>query len=118
MPDIRGDLVISEVTTSEGVFVTNLTILARAQYNGTRIQCLSVIIGGPFVESDSATLTIQGICSLPQAVCYSSSYLYSLSVCLFGIHAQRGLLYFVCLSVCLLLIFCTTVYDVVNGMYQ
>ncbi|CAI8024255.1 hypothetical protein GBAR_LOCUS14103, partial [Geodia barretti] len=59
--DIRSDLVISEKsTTSEGTAVHNLTILARAQYNGTRVQCLSVIIGGPLVESDNVTLTIQG----------------------------------------------------------
>ena len=64
MPDIHSDLVVSEITTSEGTTVETLTIPARAQYNGTRVQCLSVIIGGPFVESDNATLTIQGICSL------------------------------------------------------
>ena len=63
--DIRNDLVLSEeITTPEGSSVQNLTIPARAQYNGTRVQCLSLIISGPlvdFVESGNATLTIQGI---------------------------------------------------------
>ena len=61
LPDIRIDLGVSEITSPEGSSVQNLTIPARAQYNGTRVQCLSVIIGGPIVESDNATLTIQGI---------------------------------------------------------
>ena len=61
LPEIRSDLVVSESTTPEGHSVQTLTIPARPQYNGTRIQCLSVIIGGPVVESDNATLTIQGI---------------------------------------------------------
>ncbi|CAI8047493.1 hypothetical protein GBAR_LOCUS26247 [Geodia barretti] len=60
LPDILRYLVISEITTPEGVLVANLTIPARAQYNGTRVQCLSVIIDVSFVESDNVTLTIQG----------------------------------------------------------
>ena len=64
LPDIRIDLVVSEITTPEGHSVQTLTIPARPQYNGTVVQCLSVIFGGPFVESDNATLTIQGISSL------------------------------------------------------
>ncbi|CAI8005721.1 hypothetical protein GBAR_LOCUS4371, partial [Geodia barretti] len=60
LPDIRSDLVVSESTTPEGTAVHTLTISARAQYNGTRVQCLSGIFGGPLVESDNATLTIQG----------------------------------------------------------
>ena len=59
LPEIRSDLVISEVS-SEGTTVEILTIPARAQYNGTRVQCVSVIFGVSFVESDNATLTIQG----------------------------------------------------------
>ena len=57
---ILSDLVVSE-STSEGVLVTNLTIPARAQYNGTRVQCQSGLFGGSVVESDNVTLTIQGI---------------------------------------------------------
>ena len=57
---ILPDLVLS----GEGTAVQTLTIPARAQYNGTRVQCLSVIYGGPSMESDNVTLTIQGISSL------------------------------------------------------
>ena len=64
LPDIRIDLVVSEITTPEGHSVQTLTIPARAQYNGTKVQCLSLIIDGSRAESDNATLTIQGISSL------------------------------------------------------
>ena len=60
LPDVRVDLVVSESTTPEGTAVQNLTIPARPQYNGTRVQCASVIFRGPSVESDTVTLTIQG----------------------------------------------------------
>ena len=59
--EIPGDLNVSEISTPGGSTVENLTIPARAQYNGTRVQCLSLIIGVSFVESDNVTLTIQGI---------------------------------------------------------
>ena len=61
LPDILRDLV---VTGTEGHSVQTLTIPARPQYNGTRVQCLSVIIDVSRAESDNATLTIQGISSL------------------------------------------------------
>ena len=61
LPDIRIDLVVSEITTTDGTAVQTLTIPARPQYNGTRVQCLSVIHLGPSVESDNVTLTIQSI---------------------------------------------------------
>ena len=63
-PEIRSDLVVSEITTPEVTTQEILTIPARAQYNGTRVQCLSVLIKGSITEiaeSDNATLTIQGI---------------------------------------------------------
>ena len=66
---ILPDLVVSETTTSEGVVIKTLTIPARPQYNGTRVQCLSVILGVSLVESDNVTLTIQGISSLSPTVC-------------------------------------------------
>ena len=44
--------------TAEDTTVETLTIPARAQYNGTRVSCLSVIPGVSFVESGNATLTI------------------------------------------------------------
>jgi hypothetical protein len=55
------DLVVSEEsTTPEGTAVETLTIQARPQYNGTRVQCVTGLFGVSFVESDNATLTIQG----------------------------------------------------------
>ena len=60
MPDIRSDLVVSaETTTPEGTTVETLAIPARAQYNGTIVQCLSVIIDISRADSDNVTLTIQ-----------------------------------------------------------
>ena len=38
-----------------------LTIIARAVYNGTTIQCVTGDIGGDPVESEIVTLTVQGI---------------------------------------------------------
>ena len=94
MPDIRSDLVVSEEsTTPEGTTVETLTIPARAQYNGTIVQCLSVIIDVSRAESDNVTLTIQGISSLPQlfanplrvftfcvSVCYPSACMHAMRV--------------------------------------
>ena len=61
-PEIRAD--ISTVTnTSEGMTVETLTIQAKAHYNGTRVQCVVLRLSGS-VQSDNATLKIQGILSL------------------------------------------------------
>ena len=46
-------------TTQFGVF--SLIIVARAEYNGTRVQCVAESDDGHSVVSDTATLTIQGI---------------------------------------------------------
>ena len=59
-PEIRNDVVISVTNTAEGSTVENLTIPARAEYNGTRVQCLVGIFGGPSDESENVTLKIQG----------------------------------------------------------
>ena len=104
LPDIRIDLVVSEITNPEGHSVQTLTIPARAQYNGTRVQCLSVIIGVSRAESDNATLTIQGISSLPPTVCYHSTCILS----------TTSVTVMVCVK--LLSIFCTTVYEEVKGI--
>ena len=78
---LQHDLVIrSESTTQFGVF--SITIPARAEYNGTRVQCVAESDDGHSVVSDNATLTIQGM---------------SLTL---STHAQRGLQYLVCVSVC------------------
>ena len=84
LDEIRSDLVVSESPVPGGTTVHTLTIPVRAQYNGTRVQCLSVTIGGPYVESDNVTLTIQGI--TPPTVCYPSTCVHFLCVCL--LHAQ------------------------------
>ena len=60
-PEIRSDVEIAETNTPEGTRVEELTIQARAEYNGTRVQCLVGIFGGSSDESENATLTIQGI---------------------------------------------------------
>ena len=59
-PEIRSDVVVSETNTDEGTRVEELTIPARAEYNGTRFQCLVGIFGGSSDESENATLRIQG----------------------------------------------------------
>ncbi|CAI8006821.1 hypothetical protein GBAR_LOCUS4919, partial [Geodia barretti] len=48
---------------TEGTRLENLTIPARAKYNGTRVSCLVLILGGPFDESANVTLRIQGTLS-------------------------------------------------------
>ena len=37
-----------------------LTILARAEYNGTVVQCVAGVVGGGSTESRNVTLMIQG----------------------------------------------------------
>ena len=61
-PEIRADI-STDTNTSAGMTVETLTILAKAQYNGTRFQCGVFTFSGS-VQSESATLKIQGIFSL------------------------------------------------------
>ena len=58
--EIRSDFMDSDTNTPEGTIVENLTIPARAEYNGTRVQCLVVTLGGSSDESENASLKIQG----------------------------------------------------------
>ena len=69
-PEIHSDLSVSVTNTAEGSRVEVLTIPARAEYNGTRVQCL-VLGFGSFVESENATLKIQGTvcCKTIQSEC-------------------------------------------------
>ena len=60
-PEIRRDLVVSETIIDGGTTLENLTIPARAEYNGTRVQCFVGIFGGSTVQSENAILRIQGI---------------------------------------------------------
>ena len=60
LPDeIRRDLIISETIIGKGHTVQSLTIPARAEYNGTRVQCLVFSLSGSD-QSENATLLIQG----------------------------------------------------------
>ena len=61
-PETRADI-LTVTNTSVGMTVETLTILAKAQYNGTRFQCVVLTLSGS-VQSDNATLKIQGIFSL------------------------------------------------------
>ena len=58
--EIRRDLVVSEIITDDDTTLETLTIPARAEYNGTRVQCAVLTFGGSD-QSDDATMTIQGI---------------------------------------------------------
>ena len=60
-PEIRRDLVVTETLTYDGTTLENLIIPARAEYNGTRLQCFVGIFGASTVQSDNATMRIQGI---------------------------------------------------------
>ena len=59
--EIRRDLVLTETITDDDTTLKTLTIPARAEYNGTRVQCFVGIFGGSTVLSNNATLSIQGI---------------------------------------------------------
>ena len=58
--EICNDLIISEISTEGGSKLETLTIPARAEYNGTRVQCAVLTFGGSD-QSENATLIIQGI---------------------------------------------------------
>ena len=57
--EIRRDLVVSVTITDDDTTLGTLTIPARAEYNGTRVQCAVFTFGGSD-QSDTATMTIQG----------------------------------------------------------
>ena len=59
-PEIRRDLMISETIIDGGSSVEELTIPARAEYNGTRVQCLVLSLSGSKL-SENATMIIQGM---------------------------------------------------------
>ena len=67
-PEILSDVDVSQTSTPEGTVVEELTIPARAEYNGTRVQCLVGIFGGSTDESENATLRIQGNIGYSQKV--------------------------------------------------
>ena len=60
-PKIQNDIKVSETSILNGTTVEELSIVARAEYNGTRVQCVITELGGSHDESENATLEIQGI---------------------------------------------------------
>ena len=58
--EITRDLVISRTIHDGGRTEQDLTIPARAEYNGTRVQCLLFSLSGSDL-SENATLLIQGM---------------------------------------------------------
>ena len=58
---LQHDLVIRSESISNIFGVYSITIRARAEYNGTRVQCVAESDDGHSVVSDTATITIQGI---------------------------------------------------------
>ena len=58
--EVQNDLRTSQESLADSEKRTTLTILARTAYNGTTVQCVTWL-GGDIVESENATLTIQGI---------------------------------------------------------
>ena len=57
--DVQDDVVTSSASTALSEFI-DLIITARAEYNGTRVECVAENNDGDSVISDTATLTIQG----------------------------------------------------------
>ena len=78
-PEIEEDIVVSETNTLQGTRVEELTIPARAEYNGTRVQCLVFTVDGPRAESGNATLVIQGNFFKSDAICIVRFFLGPLS---------------------------------------
>ena len=58
-PSLRADLDPDQETVGD-IELYTLTITARAEYNGTVVQCVVSVPGGEFRESENATLMIQG----------------------------------------------------------
>ena len=61
-PNVQRDLLEPPgINTPDGTRLENLTIPARAEYNGTRVQCVVFTADGlTAIESESATFRIQG----------------------------------------------------------
>ena len=57
-------LSVTSTDTANGTIVGELTIPARVEYNGTRVQCVVLTFGGSPAESETVTLKMQGIIAL------------------------------------------------------
>ena len=58
-PSLHADLDTDDKRIGD-IVQNTLTIPARAEYNGTVVQCVASVPGGDFRESGNATLMIQG----------------------------------------------------------
>ena len=58
---IQSDVTTVATNTAERTTVMVLTIPARAEYNGTGVQCLTVTFGVGLTGSETATLNIRGM---------------------------------------------------------
>ena len=58
------DVSTGQERVGSGVASYKLTITARTEYHGLVFQCVSGVIGGPVVESENATLMVQGTVEL------------------------------------------------------
>ena len=63
-PEILRDLSVTLTGTAHGTIVGELTIPARVEYNGTRVQCVVLAFDSSSAESETVTLKIQGIIAL------------------------------------------------------
>ena len=57
---LHNDVVIDTKWTIASGVITTLTIRARLKYHGLVVQCVAVVFGGAVVESENATLMVQG----------------------------------------------------------
>ena len=81
--DVRDSIDTTQVTVGENEEF-NLIIPGRAEYNGTRVQCVTVYEGGE-KESENATLRIQGIKLTSSA---SMRWKLALTFCTWDIYAR------------------------------
>lgn len=59
-PEIKNNSNVAQEKIGDSDLIT-LTILARAEYNGTTVQCVTGYFAGVVVESGIVTMKIQGI---------------------------------------------------------
>ena len=79
--EIHGDVHTDRMTVgNNNLFV--LTIIAKAVYNGTIFQCVTVDIGRNPVESENVKLTVQGILHIACCIYVYKSKTFSLKPCI------------------------------------
>lgn len=58
--EIRSDLDTDQEAGAGGNEILTVTVPGRAEYNGTRVQCYTIIPGSASVESRTVIMTVQG----------------------------------------------------------